>query len=180
MSEQEAKEKIRQSLEALGADVLKKSKDFATKLPVLGHVTWLYSKLDTHKYFSVADLETRVLPPVMLEQCKLYLQGKAGGLPMAFVSWARLDEAAEAKYLATQKITPGEWKSGDRLWLMDSLIPFGGQDRIFKELYQEMFANEDIHLLMPDGTASFRKTTIRELLEMKDSSDTQSPEPTKH
>ncbi len=170
MSIEDKKQVIEQGLEKLGEQVLEKSKKFAVKLPVLGHVAWLYSQLDSHKYFCMQDLEHRVIPALSLEQCKLYLQAKAGGLPTAFVSWARLSEEAEQKYINTQKLAPQDWKSGDRVWLIDVVAPWGGQDAIFKEIKEELLSDEDVHLLLPAGTSAFTKTTINELLKIKSAS----------
>ena len=159
--------KLESGIENLGSEVLEKGKKFASKLPVVGHVAWLYSQLDSHKYFSMQDLEHRVIPPISLDQCKLYLQGKAGGLPAGFVSWAYLSDEAQEKYLHTRKIAPHDWKSGDNVWLIDVVAPWGGQDGIFKELKDELLAGKDVNLLMPSGSNKFNSTTIQELLEIK-------------
>lgn len=160
-------DQIEMGMQELGEKVQEKSREFAQKLPVLGHVAWLYSQLDSHKYFSMIDLESRVLPALTAEQCKLYLQSKAGGLPMAFVSWAYLDEEAEKKYLNTHRLAPHDWKSGSKLWLIDVIAPWGGQDQIFKEIHQELLKDQEVHLLMPSGDSSFSAVTIDELLRMK-------------
>lgn len=163
----EKKDKLQQGIEALGTQVLEKSKEFATKLPVVGHVAWLYSQLDSHKYFCMQDLEHRVIPPISLEQCKLYVQMKTGGLPTGFVSWAYLNEESEAKYLNTQKLSPQDWRSGDRAWLIDVVAPWGGQDAIFHELKDDLLADKEVHLLLPNGASAFTATTINELLQIK-------------
>jgi len=148
-------------------DIVKKisesSRDLAKKLPVFGNVLWLYMQSDSHKHYFVQDLESRALPPIMKDQCKLYLQTKAGGLPMAYVSWAYLSEDAEKVYCATQKIAPKDWKSGDNLWLIDVLTPFGGNERIFAELYHKVFKQQDIYVLYPDDTGNLSKKSLKEL-----------------
>lgn len=167
MSIEDKKSKLEKGIEELGSQSLEKGKKFAAKLPVLGHVTWLYSQLDTHKYFCMQDIEHRLIPPLSLEQCKLYVQSEAGGLPVAFVSWAMLNEETEKKYLNTQKLGPQDWRSGDKAWLIDFVTPWGGQDSIFMELKEDLLAGHEIHLLMPDGDKQFNTTTINELLQMK-------------
>jgi cytolysin-activating lysine-acyltransferase len=99
-------------------------------------------------------------------------------LPVAFVSWARLSEEAEKKFITTQKLSPADWKSGDRLWLVDVVTPFGNQDRIFKELYQSIFKGEEIHMLFPREGGVTQKITINELLKAKESR--KEPKQTKH
>ncbi len=151
-------------LKELEERILATTKDLSSKLPVVGHVCWLYSQTKTHKYFNFADIEPRILPPLLLKQCKLYIQGNMGSLPMGFVSWARLSEEAEQKYIHTQKLRPADWNSGDRVWVIDMLAPFGNQETIFKELYHSLLKDEEIHLLFPDGEKGMKKTTINQIL----------------
>ena len=162
--------------------ILATTKDLSSKLPIVGHVCWLYSQTKTHKYFNFADIEPRILPPLLLKQCKLYVQGNMGSLPMGFVSWARLSEEAEQKYIHTQKLRPADWNSGDRVWIIDVLAPFGNQDTIFKELYHTLLKDEEIHLLFPDGKKGLKKKTVSEILaevEMMEK-DKNSKDQTKH
>jgi cytolysin-activating lysine-acyltransferase len=42
-----------------------------------------------------------------------------------------------------------DWKSGDNLWLMDMIAPFGGQDEAMKELREKVFAGRKIKTLQP-------------------------------
>lgn len=153
-----------EGLKSLEERILATTKDLSSKLPLVGHVCWLYSQAKTHKYFNFADIEPRILPPLLLKQCKLYIQGNMGSLPMGFVSWARLSEEAELKYIHTQKLRPEDWKSGDRVWVIDMLAPFGNQENIFKELHSSLLKDEEIHLMFPDGDKGMKKTTINEIL----------------
>jgi len=120
---------------------------------------------------TMVDVESRTLPALVLEQCKLYVQSDTGGLPMAFVSWARLSDEAEAKYMATQRISPSDWKSGDNLWLIDIVTPYGNQESIFRELYNDLLKGEDIYFLFPKNGNDLKKTTLNELIESKDARD---------
>jgi hemolysin-activating ACP:hemolysin acyltransferase len=46
-------------------------------------------------------------------------------VPRAFVSWAYLSEEAETRFLRGDRLTTQDWMSGDRLWLMDLVAPYG-------------------------------------------------------
>ena len=158
-------------LAGVSAQILESSKDLSAKLPVLGHVIWLYTQTSTHKYFSMVDVESRTLPALVLEQCKLYVQSDTGGLPMGFVSWARLSDEAEIKYMTTQRISPSDWKSGDNLWLIDIVTPYGNQEAIFRDLYNGLLKDEEIYFLFPKNGKDLKKTTLNELIENKDAHD---------
>jgi cytolysin-activating lysine-acyltransferase len=115
---------------------------------VLGDVVWLMTHSPTHKHLFLADLEWLVLPSVMNKQFRLF---KSGNRPFAFVSWALLDEEAEKRLLAGQpRLRPGDWRAGDRLWLIDLVAPFGGADGVLKEVKQKLFADRKVMALRPN------------------------------
>jgi len=44
---------------------------------MLGELTWLLTQSATHKHFTFADLEWMILPPLMLEQYRVFRQTSA-------------------------------------------------------------------------------------------------------
>lgn len=118
-------------------------------LPLLGHVTWLMLQQGMTRNTLVADLEWRVLPPLLLKQARLHMRDDA---PLAFVSWALLSPEAALRYRAApHRLAATDWKSGDQVWLADLFTPFGGAQEVLKELRQQ-FAGRPIHQLAPpDG-----------------------------
>ena len=85
---------------------------------MLGEIVWVLAQSPTHKHFSLADLEWLVVPPLMLEQYRVFRDAK--NAPIGVALWAYLDEAAEASLEAgNAKLRPDQWKSGDRLWLVE-------------------------------------------------------------
>ena len=81
---------------------------------------------------SGADLEWLVLPPIMSGQFRLAqmpapqgrLKGKDGGVlvPVAVALWARVSAAVDKQLSEgldkTVRLGPGDWASGDNVWLM--------------------------------------------------------------
>jgi len=65
--------------------------------------------------------------------------------PIGLVLWARVDDDV-AKRLAdgTTKLRPQDWKSGDQLWVVEVIAPFGGPEEMIKDLKAKVFPNEDI------------------------------------
>ena len=45
------------------------------------------------------------------------------------------------------KLFPAEWKSGDIIWLMDVLAPFGGAEQMLQELRMQNFKDKKIKTL---------------------------------
>jgi len=138
--------------------------EVAKKLPLFGHVVWLYTQSPASRYFFIQDMESRVLPPVILDQCKLYLQSSGGSLPVAYVSWAYLNDEAEEKFIATQRIAPNDWKSGENTWLIDVLAPFGGEQAILKELLNDVLKNSEVSMLYPSLEGGLGKRTLSDLM----------------
>jgi cytolysin-activating lysine-acyltransferase len=83
----------------------------------------LLARSPVHRTWSIADTERLILPPLALGQCLLiWDQGRV----VAFASYARLTEEAEAGYLdGSRKLQPGDWNAGDRIWLVDVIAPYG-------------------------------------------------------
>ena len=78
---------------------------------------------EVHRRWSVDDLATNFLPAIGHGQFQLY---QAGPKVIGGMTWAWLDALTEAKLLADGLTPPGEaWKSGDRLWFIDFLAPYG-------------------------------------------------------
>lgn len=99
---------------------------------VVGEVIELLTLSPYHVTWSIFDLQRLVIPPIRLGQYRLY---RRKFKPVAFVSWAWLTENAENGYTTgTRLLQPEDWNSGDRLWFIDFVAPFGGVKRLVADL----------------------------------------------
>lgn len=109
-----------------------------SKLHLLGPAAWLCARDALRKYTFFADIDWRFLPPLVLDQCRLYSRE---GMPWAFVTWARVSDAVDARLRSgTPVIAPHEWQSGERLWLVDVVAPFGDAAGIARQALGEIGA----------------------------------------
>lgn len=109
-----------------------------------------------HAFF--ADLEWRVMPPLVLEQAKLYLKGD---LPTAFVTWACLSDAVIERYTnPPYHLAPGDWKSGEKVFLIDLIAPYGGGTEVLADLKQTALAGKEIYQLGPDNASVLKTITL--------------------
>jgi cytolysin-activating lysine-acyltransferase len=100
-----------------------------------------------HKHLFLTDLEWLLLPPITLNQFRIW---RNKGMPAAFASWAFLDERAEARIKQNiKKLAPTDWKSGESLWLIDMVAPFGGAEAAVKELREQVFKGQKVKSLQP-------------------------------
>lgn len=127
----------------------KQAKALLAKLPLLGPVVWLYMHTPSHKHVFVADIEWMIVPPMTLNQYKLYMKEEA---PLAYASWAFVDEATEERLLSGRaRLAPKDWRSGDRLWLIDLVAPFGGAKDVLKDVRDNIFPSRPMKQLVPDA-----------------------------
>ncbi|MFZ2306346.1 MAG: toxin-activating lysine-acyltransferase [Rhodoferax sp.] len=116
-------------------------------IPVLGGVVWLMMQQPGMRHTLLSELEWRVMPALVLQQSKLYMRDSA---PVAYVSWAKLSEAAAQRYMeAPHHLTAADWKSGEQFWIIDLVTPFGGAPEVIQELRATVFAGATVQQLMP-------------------------------
>jgi cytolysin-activating lysine-acyltransferase len=141
------------------AAALDQAKDALAKLPILGPALWLYARDPIKKFMFLGDIDWAVLPPIVLDQCRLYTKS---GLPYAFITWAFVDPAVGQRLRSAQpKIAPHEWKSGEEVWIVDAVAPFGQLEETLKELREKVFSGKKVSALLPDpartGTMMLRE-----------------------
>jgi cytolysin-activating lysine-acyltransferase len=137
------------------ADLVKtQAKPAISQLPLLGPVAWLMMRHPNTRHISLSDLEWRVMPALVLEQAKLFMRE---GMPLAFVSWARLSDDAALRFRTpAHRLAQADWQSGGQVWLVDVFTPFGGAAELIKDLRENVFSGEAVHQLGPvmgDGLA---------------------------
>lgn len=145
--------------EAAALAALEQARDALAKLPILGPALWLYARDPAKKFMFLGDIDGAVLPPIVLDQCRLYTRG---GLPYAFVTWAFVNDAVATRLRSVQpKIAPHEWKCGEEVWIIDAVAPFGQLEETLKEVRETIFPGRKVCALLPDP-ARAGAATVRE------------------
>jgi cytolysin-activating lysine-acyltransferase len=112
---------------------------------VLGEIVWLMSQSGLHKQFFISDLEWLVMTPMLLQQFRLFYDKDK---PVGVVFWATVNEEVEARLAAgTSRMRPQDWKSGDRLWAVEVIAPFGGAEEMVKDLKAKVFPQRELKFL---------------------------------
>lgn len=96
--------------------------DPAQAMERLGEAVWLMLQSPGYRDADLSRVEALFLTPLMLNQLRVF---RRAGRPVGLVAWAYLDAEAEARYLETGLLAPGDWQSGPRFWFTDFLAPFG-------------------------------------------------------
>jgi cytolysin-activating lysine-acyltransferase len=157
-----------------------------TVAEALGQITWLLSQSAQHRELKIKDLEWSFMPPILLEQFRVFRFGPLPGLegvdlralapvgltqqaleqlPLGVAIWAKLSQAAEAKLERGERLGTEEWKSGERVWLIELISPFATPqnklaEAMLLDLIQGPFKSVAFHLHRTDP-ASGRRDKIR-------------------
>ena len=111
------------------------NKTFST---IMGEIVWLLTQSPTHKHLALSDLEWMIMPPIMLNQFKIYHNEDQ---PVGVALWGYLSPEAEQRLQAVSRIAPQDWgngasldeenglvaKEGGTLWLIEIISPFNDE-----------------------------------------------------
>lgn len=112
---------------------------------IIGQAVWLMSLSPAHQHLQLSDIQWALLPSISLQQFKLF---RKEGMPAAFVTWALLSDAVQAKYRTGQyRLKPPDWNSGRFLWLIDIVVPFGALDAVLERVRHDIFPDQEFRAL---------------------------------
>jgi len=115
------------------------------KVPLLGPIAWLMLQQPSTRYQLLSDLESRIMPALILDQSKLYMRDE---IPIGYMSWAKLSNDVAQRYQQKPHlIAPSEWNSGNEIWIIDLIAPFGGGQPMVQEL-KRLFSDVEIKQLV--------------------------------
>jgi cytolysin-activating lysine-acyltransferase len=105
----------------------------------LGAAAWLWMHSSMHRSLPLATINALLLPAIKRRQ---FLIASEGDQPVFYTAWALFDVQAERRYLERSAVhMPVEdWSSGDRLWFLDWIAPFGHSRVMARLLAGGMFA----------------------------------------
>lgn len=89
-----------------------------------------------HRHAELAGITNHVLSSLRHGCYKLY---RANDRPYGYVSWAFLSPDAAQIYREKGVIHPKDWKSGDQIWMVNFISPFGHTKEIYHHLRTELF-----------------------------------------
>jgi cytolysin-activating lysine-acyltransferase len=155
---EEVKKNLAAVAQAASPDQLESAKKELAKLPILGPALWLYARDAQRRYTFLADIDWRLMPPMVLDQCRLYSKAE---LPWAFVTWAFVSDAIDQRLRSTSPlIAPHEWKSGGHPWLIDVVAPFGDAEATALEVAKLIAPAKTVRAWMPDAKGAVESARV--------------------
>jgi len=104
----------------------------------LGGAVWLWMHSAAHRNAPLHMLSALLLPAIKNRQFILVSEKTK---PVFYLSWASLSEDAEKRYLtnAPECMPSADWASGERIWFLDWVAPFGHSLRLRSLLKRRLF-----------------------------------------
>lgn len=153
-------QKTQESLKPAVEELLVQAKAAFKKLPALGAIAWLFGRTPDKEQLIMKDLDWAVLPPLILDQCRLFMKGD---MPFGYFSWAFVNDQVHARLMSGpgDKLQPHEWHNGEHAWLIDLVTPFGSADKMLPELKLSTFPDRSVHYY---GVGEDGKTLVKKEL----------------
>ncbi len=125
---------------SLGLSHLAASNEVWSEAEVLGSVVWLWLHSPDHREMPLHMLSALLLPAIKYQQ---FILASLHGKPVFYLSWANLNEESETRYIQKPAYAMPEqdWNSGDRLWILDWVAPFGHSYAISRLLWRHLFSD---------------------------------------
>lgn len=117
---------------------------------VLGAAAWLWMHSQAHRDAPLHTLSALLLPALKHRQ---FVLASEDGKPVFYMSWANLDEEAERRYLDNPPVCmpPEDWASGERMWIVDWVAPFGHSRAMSRLLARRIFSDRCARTLYHRG-----------------------------
>ena len=69
--------------------------------------------------------------------------------PVGVALWATVDDAVAGRLAqGITKLRPQDWKSGDQLWVVEVISPFGAPEAMVQNLKSQVFPDREMRFLM--------------------------------
>jgi len=107
---------------------------------MLGEIVWLMSQSKPHRQISIGDLDKVVAPAIANNQYRVF---RANKKPVGVAFWANVSEGVDKRLLAGDgPVRPNEWKSGEKLWLIEVISPFANaQNKLMDAMFADLVNN---------------------------------------
>ena len=117
---------------------------FARASQVFGQAVSIFMQSPQHRHLLLSDLEWRVIPPIALQQYRL-VQHK--GTPAGFISWALVDAETEQRLQQPDfRLRLQDWKSGERVWIIDVVAPAAQAPALIEKVKVELFEGREVRV----------------------------------
>jgi len=116
----------------------------------LGSAIWLWMHSRQHRDAPLHTLSVLLLPAIKRRQ---FILAAEAGRPVFYLAWANFSREAEQRYLGNSPLCMPEqdWDSGERMWILDWVAPFGHTRAMSRLVLRHLFPNRLMRALYHRG-----------------------------
>lgn len=120
---------------------------------IVGSAVWLWMHSHRHRDKSIKELPMLLLPFIKHQQFMLVSENNK---PIFYLSWANFSAEAESSYIKNLPCTDPieDWNSGDRVWVIDWIAPFGHTKEMMSLVKRYLLSNCCVRYLYHRGNES--------------------------
>lgn len=108
-------------------------------IKILGEIVFLMGSCDNSKKYPVSFIINYLLPSIHLNQYRIYRTVKENK-PIGFACWAFVSDQVEEQMIKNDiNLTIEERKSGENLYILYFIAPFGHAKKISQDLKNNIF-----------------------------------------
>lgn len=137
----------------------------------LGDIVSILMRAPKHKAMSLDALRVHVLPAIIHNQyriARLRRPGNMQGGPAGFAMWASVSDIVDQRLRSlTQhpiRLSPQDWKSGGKLWLIDLVAPSAIAADMLREINEKIGKGQPISTIIVSPEGAICVTTVGDLL----------------
>lgn len=126
--------------------------------PALGKMMAVLISSPRHQRMTLAEVYTRFLPPLTLNQYVVAEARPAGQeqtAPVGLILWAEVSDAVQQRLMSdpTQPtvLAASEWRGGPHAWIVDALGPGPVVEAMIKQLLEGPFKGREVKLRRRQG-----------------------------
>ncbi len=93
------------------------------KQRIMGEFLFLAMRSELYRGLPLARFREAFEPAIDKKQFQIY---RFEEVPRGLLTWARLTEDAERRFVNGEGLSPDDWDAGDRFWIVDLIAPYKG------------------------------------------------------
>ena len=126
----------------------------------IGKLTSLLAHSSMHSHFTVKDIADILMPPIILNQYRIYSANNATAV--GFVCWGMFSPDVERKLVHSKSVLElSDWTSGNQPFVTDFIAPFGHAKMIVRDLKTGIFADHVVKALRYESPGNPRRSVSR-------------------
>ncbi|MEJ2117705.1 MAG: toxin-activating lysine-acyltransferase [Alphaproteobacteria bacterium] len=146
----------------------------AYRSAAFGEIVSVLMRSPRHKRLPLEALRVFVIPAIathqyMIAKLKPQANEQAEAISAGLAIWASVSDVVDQRLRSKTgkeiRLAPDEWKSGDKLWLVDLVAPSKLMPTMLRDLEQKVVSDKEMYVQTRSAEGAGQITTLRALLD---------------